>query len=124
MSPKQHCILLAHGSRDKHWCETFTQGLGSIEQLLNKPASLAFMEMASPSLEQVIEREYAAGTRHFSITPLFLAAGRHLLVDVPQQLEELKTQFGGSSFSLHQPLGQESDFWLFIAKFINRQNER
>jgi sirohydrochlorin cobaltochelatase len=101
----RHCILLAHGSRDSRWCETFESGLESITGQLDYPSSLAYMEMSTPSLEQVIEKEYKAGVRLFEILPLFFAAGRHLLIDVPEQLDQLRLQLQDVTIRLHPPIG-------------------
>ena len=79
------------------------------------------MEMATPSLEQVIEQEYEAGTRIFEILPLFFAAGRHLLIDVPEQLDLLRLQWSDVTIRLHEPLGKEPDFWLFLGNMLNKK---
>ena len=113
-------ILLAHGSRDKRWCETFESGLESIRGQLHCPSSLAYMEMAEPSLEQVVEQHYEQGVRHFDILPLFFSAGRHLLIDVPEQLDALRLKLGDVTIDLHSPLGEEPDFWQFLGTLINR----
>ena len=78
-----------------------------MEKQLNQHASLAIMELATPSLEQVIEREYALGTRHFNIIPLFLAARKHLLVDVPNQLDDMKAQLKTAHGAAKRFKGQE-----------------
>ena len=116
-----HFILLAHGSRDKRWCQTLEEGLEVMQHSLTRPVSLAYMEMASPSLEQVIETQYGLECRHFTILPLFFAAGRHLLTDVPLQLQALKKQYPDAEFVLEEPLGKQSAFWHFLAGSINHQ---
>lgn len=116
-----HCILLAHGSRDSRWCETFESGLESIKTLLQHPSSLAYMEMATPRLEQVIEQQYEAGTRVFEILPLFFAAGRHLLIDVPEQLDLLRHRWSDVTITLHEPLGKEPEFWTFVGDMLNEK---
>jgi sirohydrochlorin cobaltochelatase len=116
-----HCILLAHGSRDSRWCDTFESGLESIIGHLDYPSSLAYMEMATPSLEQVIDKEYEAGVRVFEILPLFFAAGRHLLIDVPEQLDLLRLQLQDVTIRLHPPIGKEPDFWDFLGIMLNKK---
>lgn len=118
---QSHFILLAHGSRDKRWCETLEDGLKAMQQSLTQPVSLAYMEMATPSLENVIANQYAAGERHFTVLPLFFAAGRHLLIDVPKQLQALKQQYPDADFLLNEPLGKQNAFWHFLAGAINDQ---
>jgi sirohydrochlorin cobaltochelatase len=73
------------------------------------------MEMATPTLAHVIEHEYNQGTRYFAIVPLFFAAGRHLLADVPDQIESLCNRFAGIDIELHAPVGEDPAFWNFLA---------
>lgn len=89
MSGKPAVILLAHGSSDIHWCQTFENlaqpTLGSIGN-----ASIAYMELSSPSLQDVVREGKANGMADFVVIPLFLAAGRHLRKDIPAMIAELE----------------------------------
>lgn len=118
---QSHYILLAHGSKDPLWCQTLAEGLESMRESLTQPVSLAYMELASPSLEELVESRYQFGDRHFTVLPLFFAAGRHLLVDVPAQLQALKQHYGDTEFVLNEPLGKDHTFWQFLAASINQQ---
>jgi len=97
-------ILLAHGSSDSRWCETFEQlaapTLKSVEN-----AAIAYMELAEPSLETIVSQGKAAGTQNFTVVPLFLAAGRHLRKDVPAMISDLESQHG-VHIKLAPPIGQ------------------
>ncbi len=84
-------------------------------------SSLAYMEMAEPSLEQVIEFKHEKGIKNFDIIPLFFSAGRHLLFDVPEQLETLRLKLKNVTITLHPPLGEEPEFWAFLGITINRK---
>ncbi|OEY67384.1 sirohydrochlorin chelatase [Marinobacter sp. X15-166B] len=91
MPSRSQVILLAHGSRDRRWCDTIeclsAQTLNAIPG-----AAVAYMELSTPSLEQVVTDAAAAGCEHVIVLPLFLAAGRHLRVDVPAQIASLQAQ--------------------------------
>ena len=97
-------ILLAHGSSDKRWCETFEQlaapTLASIDN-----ARVAYMELAEPSMDTVIKEGVSEGATEFTIIPLFLAAGRHLRKDVPAMIEELEKAHG-ATIQLAPPIGE------------------
>jgi sirohydrochlorin cobaltochelatase len=97
-------ILLAHGSSDKRWCETFEQlaapTLASVDN-----ARVAYMELAEPSIDTIIMDGVAEGITEFTIVPLFLAAGRHLRKDVPAMIEELEKAHG-VSIQLAPPIGE------------------
>lgn len=92
MPRNDQVILLAHGSSDIRWCKSIEHL--AAPTLATVPNSiLAYLELSSPSLEQVVENSAAAGCGHFVVIPLFLAAGRHLRVDVPKQIEALQVRF-------------------------------
>ncbi len=116
-SPRQ-LILLAHGSRDSNWCATFEHGLQVINGALAQDACLAYMEMASPSLETVIANHYLRGVRQFNILPLFFAAGRHLLHDVPEQIENLQQAHPGLDIRLLEAVGRQDEFWHALGVMI------
>lgn len=111
-------ILLAHGSRDSNWCLTFEQGLKNINKHLEGHASLAYMEMATPGLEAEIAKYYQQGVREFEVLPLFFAAGRHLLHDVPELIAKLHDQFDGVSISLLAEVGKYEAFWEAMGRLI------
>ena len=111
-------ILLAHGSRDSNWCTTLENGLHVINNAMAQDACLAYMEMASPSLEAVITTHYLRGIRHFDVLPLFFAAGRHLLHDVPLQIDKLQEEHEGIRIRLLEAVGKLDDFWLALGNMI------
>ena len=97
-------ILLAHGSSDKRWCETFEQ-LAAPTLASVKNARVAYMELAEPSIETVIKEGIAEDVNEFTIIPLFLAAGRHLRKDVPAMIGELEKAHG-VTIQLAPPIGE------------------
>ncbi|WP_303291974.1 sirohydrochlorin chelatase [Marinobacter sp. SS5-14b] len=103
MSNPHQIILLAHGSSDKRWCETFEKlaepTLRSIEN-----SAIAYMELAEPSMETIVAEAKEQGTEQFTVVPLFLAAGRHLRKDVPAMIEEIVKQHG-VKMRLADPIG-------------------
>lgn len=115
-SPK--LILLAHGSRDSNWCATFENGLEVINSGLRQDACLAYMEMASPSLEVVVARHFHEGCRNMAVLPLFFAAGRHLLHDIPAQIQKLEQELKGLRINLLDAVGLQEEFWTNMAQII------
>lgn len=82
-------ILLAHGSSDKRWCETFeTLAAPTLNAVAD--ARIAYMELAEPTLDDIVAEGVDAGISRFTIIPLFLAAGRHLRKDVPAMIKTLE----------------------------------
>lgn len=100
----RHVILLAHGSRDKHWCETFELLAAPTLKAISN-SRIAYMELAEPSLGAVVHEGVATGCQEFTVIPLFLAAGRHLRKDVPNMIEALEKSTG-ASIKLCPPIGE------------------
>ncbi|WP_100640269.1 sirohydrochlorin chelatase [Marinobacter salexigens] len=112
-------ILLAHGSSDKRWCETFeTLAEPTLKAVTN--SRIAYMELAAPSLEAVVHEGVATGNREFTVVPLFLAAGRHLRKDVPAMIAELEKSTG-ASITLSPPIGENPLLGLAIKDVVALQ---
>ncbi len=101
---KEKIILLAHGSSDTNWSNTFVR-LTEPACADNKHVALGFMELSEPSLEDCIAAAKEEGFTHVSVLPLFLAKGRHLKKDVPGMLKEYETKYSISSVLL-PPIGE------------------
>lgn len=105
MTAATRILLLAHGSSDRRWCETFEALAAPTLQSLPE-ARVAYMELATPSLEEEVEKAAAEGVTHIQVVPLFLAAGRHLRKDVPAMLDDYR-QRHGVTITLLPPIGED-----------------
>jgi len=121
-------VLLAHGSRDPQWqapFEMIAERIKSKDQE-NKTKDnatrieLSFMELSEPSLESTCNTLKKDGYQEINIYPIFFAAGRHLRVDVPKQLQEIEEKLGITTH-LHPPVGQEDIVQDAITKVILKQ---
>jgi sirohydrochlorin cobaltochelatase len=100
-----HIILLAHGSPDPLWKQPFESLYHHVTQTYGENnASLAYMELTSPSLEDVIAL-LDKDVRSVAVLPLFLAVGRHLRQDVPAQIAGL--QRDDLHIELLSPIGDD-----------------
>lgn len=102
---KKALVLLAHGSRDPRWQEPFHQLTQQIAESQHNPVYLAFMELCTPSLEDVVAQIDSTLYQAVEIIPLFFAAGRHLRLDVPKQITALNEQYPKLSINLQAPIG-------------------
>ncbi|TBW59058.1 cobalamin biosynthesis protein CbiX [Marinobacter halodurans] len=84
-------LLLAHGSSDPKWCQTFER-LAAPSLASVPDSAIAYMELSEPSLDDEIARAAREGVSRITVLPLFLAAGRHLRKDVPAMLERLSSE--------------------------------
>lgn len=123
MADRNHrIILLAHGSSDQRWCQTFEQL--AAPTIASVPGSVvAYMELSEPSLDQVIEQSVSKdGIREFTVVPLFLAAGRHLHTDVPNMIAELEKQHD-VNIHLAPPVGENPQLGLAIRDVVEQALE-
>lgn len=82
-------LLLGHGSRDPAAVEEFERFVAFFKEWSGFPRiSPGYLEWASPSIPEAIDRAVAEGAGRIWAYPLFLFPGRHLLTDIPQRLSE------------------------------------
>jgi sirohydrochlorin cobaltochelatase len=110
-------VLLAHGSRDPRWRKPFEALLQRVADAVGAAqVGLAYMEMAEPTLTEVVVAAREAGYRRFRILPLFMAAGAHLAQDVPFQLELLKISYPDLELTLLPPVGEHPEIQAAMAR--------
>ena len=86
-------LLIAHGSRR-------LASNDEVRQLAERMASLAdgeyggvfpaFLELAEPSIPGGVGDCVAAGASEIVVVPYFLAAGRHVAEDIPEELAKAR----------------------------------
>lgn len=97
-------VLLAHGSSDEDWSNTFVQMTQPICSSQENVA-LAFMELSTPLLEDLVKDAAASGYDSVAVLPLFLAKGRHLKQDVPSMLSTYQQRYSINT-RLLPPIGE------------------
>ena len=87
-------VLFAHGARKASWAEPFEALSQQLQtQLPNQRICLAYLELMSPSLEDVIAEMVGKGESEIVIIPLFLSRGGHIVSDLPVLLSQLQQQY-------------------------------
>lgn len=116
-------ILLAHGSRTE-------AAFAEMQDLADRMAGLraksspdeawkirgAFLSLTPPDLAQAVEAAIADGSREVRILPLFLFSGKHVLADIPDQVEALRARHSGVSLTLLEPIGRQAGFGDFLLR--------
>lgn len=102
MPQPRAAILLAHGSPEPQWAEPPRRVRAHLAE--RRPAcvvELAFLPPAQPDLAAVVADLHARGHRQIDILPLLISGGgRHVRVDVPAALVELRRQYPGTILTL------------------------
>lgn len=112
-------ILLAHGSRAP-------ETLGEMRELASRMEALApasglrvlgaFLSLAAPDLAEAVRDAAGQGARDIRVLPLFLFSGKHVLGDIPDQVESLRQAYPGLALTLLEPIGRHGDFAAFLRR--------
>ena len=85
-------IIVAHGSRLKESNDEINAFSKKIQKLCDKETIIkyAFLELAEPSITKVLEDIKNESTQKIKIDilPYFLAEGRHVKMDIPNEIKK------------------------------------
>ncbi len=103
-------ILVAHGSRRVESNEEVANLARKLSPGLQDEFDTvmhAFLEIAQPSIPQVIDDAVQNGFRTIVALPYFLAAGTHVVNDIPAIVAEKQTQYPGVQIRLTPYFGSD-----------------
>lgn len=99
-------IVLGHGSRLKEANgPLFDVARMVSERMGGITAGAAFLQIASPTLEDEVSRLRGLGARTIRIVPFFLYPGAHVLHDIPDEVKRLGSLFPDIELILTEHLG-------------------
>jgi sirohydrochlorin cobaltochelatase len=115
---KSALILFAHGARDPRWAGPFER-LQALVQLQRPDLAvhLAFLELMSPRLPEVVEQLVAEGCEAITVVPIFLGQGGHVLRDLPLMVEQLHGAHPQLSLRVAEAVGENADVLDAIARY-------
>lgn len=99
-------LLLAHGSKDPEWLTSLKMIEDFARREFAGPTVLCYLESATPRVEQGVLELVFAGVRHIAVAPLFLAAGSHVKVDIPNLIRAERDRHPGVDFLILPTIGQ------------------
>lgn len=99
-------VLLGHGSiREQANIEVRAMWEMMKEQLPDLDIRGCFVEVAHPTLEQVITQLADEGSKRIVIVPMFLTRGNHLSNGIPRILNTMRERYTDIQIDLTQHLG-------------------
>jgi len=117
-------ILLAHGSRDKAWRAGFEQLAASlVESQGEGRARAAYLQLASPTLLEAVTAAAEEGFRQIMVLPLFIAAGGHVMRDVPEQVSAVQDQWRDLQVTVLPRIGEAPGFLELVAQLVRKAIE-
>lgn len=122
MTVEKSLILFAHGARDPRWAEPF-QRLQVLTQarLPELEVGLAFLELMTPQLPQLVQQQVANGVREISIVPVFLGQGGHIRRDLPLLVEQLRLAHPDVLFQVAEAAGENDGVLQALAQYCISQ---
>lgn len=111
-------ILFAHGARDARWAAPFER----LRQLLRAQlpqvrVELAFLELMSPRLPELIRDLAAQGCDDITVVPVFFGQGGHVLRDLPPMVEGIRLAHPGMRLKLAGAVGEDESVLRAIAAY-------
>ncbi len=106
---KQSLILFAHGARAASWAAPFER-LRDLTQARTPEVrvSLAFLELMTPRLPELVAELTADGVTQITVVPVFLGQGGHVLRDLPLMVEQLRIDHPQASINVVEAAGENA----------------
>ncbi|MBC7630030.1 sirohydrochlorin chelatase [Aeromicrobium sp.] len=110
-------IALAHGSRDPRSANTIT-ALTELVACMRPDLRIetAFLDLAEPGFDEVVDRLVAEGHQEIVVVPLLLSEAYHARVDVPAAIAKAVARHEGMKIHASKVLGLENAFSTVLDK--------
>lgn len=120
-------VLVAHGSRRAASNQEVKELACEIAGLVGGTYPLmgvGFLELAEPLIPEALEKVIAEGATDIDVFPYFLSAGRHVVADVPHEVNSVQEKYPGISVTMLTHLGALPEFKHFIASALMHSESR
>jgi len=109
MTTQRALVLFAHGARAASWAAPFER-LRDLTQAREPQVrvELAFLELMSPSLPELVAALAADGINDITVVPVFLGQGGHVLRDLPVMLDDLRVAYPQVSIKVVEAAGENA----------------
>ena len=88
-------LVVAHGSRrveSNDEVRALTGRLGAQADGLYGRVQCAFLELAEPSIPDGLRTAIRSGATQLTVVPYFLSAGRHVVTDIPAEIDVVRRE--------------------------------
>ena len=111
-------ILFAHGSSNPTWREPFDAIADQVRaQAQDAKVELAFLEIMSPNVHEVVRDCAEQGIHHIRIVPLFFGVGKHVAEDLQGLVEAIRAEFVEIAIEIAPAVGQSEMVREAMARF-------
>jgi len=118
LGPSVVVVVVAHGSRAETANEAHLVLVDALAQAVDVPVTPGFLELATPSIPDAIDRAVAAGASTVLVLPYFLHPGRHLSDDLPRIISEANTRHPDRVIRLLESFGADPALTQILAEQV------
>lgn len=116
---KQAVILLGHGSRVTNAGQNMEKVAAKLKASYGyQSVAYCFMSRLGPHFPETLEKLVLEGEKDILVIPYFLHSGLHILLDIPEMLQEEAAKFPGIKVSLGGNLGYDDMLVALVARRI------
>lgn len=112
-------LIVAHGSRKEssnNEIRSLSEKVsGELSSNVNK-VSVAFLELASPSIQEGIDDCFNSGVEEIIVLPYFLAGGNHVLEDIPREIRQALNNWPEKNITILPHIGANEGMCALLAK--------
>jgi len=111
-------LLVAHGSRRAASNDEVRELASQLEAHTNGTygqVACAFLELAEPSIPDGLRQAIHAGAGEIIVLPYFLSAGRHVVVDIPGEVDVVRAEYPNVDITLVSYLGASAGIVELLA---------
>lgn len=114
-------VVVAHGSRRAASNEEVAEIAGQLAMLVKDEYPLVgvgFLELAEPLIPDSLEKVIAQGATEICVFPYFLSAGRHVVTDVPNEVNVVQNKYPNIPIKMLSYMGALPSLKNFIAEAL------
>lgn len=116
----QAIVLIAHGSKKENSNNEFLSMVKNIEECSNFDLTkAAFLELANPSIQDVVNEFIEKGVNKISFYPFFLNSGKHVVSDIPNIIKKFEKDNPTIKFDILEHFGKSKKIEEIILSDIN-----
>jgi len=115
---KKSLVIVAHGSRRTESNDeliSIAKNLSALSGFGYSEVHYGFLELAEPSIPDAIINCIQSGANEVIILPYFLSAGRHVTVDIPNEVAKVQQQYPDCELHITPYLGAAKELLDVIA---------
>ncbi len=124
---RKSLLLIAHGSRrgaSNDEIRQLTERLRALGGDQYHQIECAFLELAEPSIPDGIEVLIHNGAEQVQVLPYFLAAGRHIVEDIPAQVDIKRREYPQIPIHIAPYLGTSDDIPALLLSLVQSVEEQ